>query len=215
MSEVAISLDFFYDGLVEDDDNNNKTHPPRSFLLHPVFEHVAPTVAESGNIEGAVVVVLEWHHYLENILAEDRGGFVVVFRDTCGSDAFTYEVNGANPTFLGYGDRHDPKYGNMVQTTKFAPFDEKQLEFSSDTTHCEYFLYMYPSKTLEDGFRTNTPLFCALAMSTAFLVTMVVFAVYDVMVIRRQQKIAAFAHKANAVIASLFPAIVRDRVMEE
>ena len=130
----------------------------------------------------------------------------------CG-DSFTYEVNGPEAIFVGYGDHHDRDYSHLMEQTLFAPFE--RLNFSDTHDHCEYDLHIYPSWELEEHYRTNHPeLYTALVISV-FLGTSLVFILYDYLVTVRQNKVMLEAKKTNAVVASLFPKAVRERMLKD
>ena len=56
--------------------------------------------------------------------------------------------------------------------------------------------------------------FCIIVVA-CFFVTTLVFVVYDLMVTRRNDKVMDTAEKTTAIVTSLFPSNVRDRIMEE
>jgi hypothetical protein len=194
----ATDLEFFYGGSIEDDIQH-----PHSFLLQPVFQDFNETHRDSSHIMGVAIAILPWDHYYENILPPEAHGIVVVMRDTCG-DQFSYQVNGAHAIFLGYGDFHDPAYDYLVEVSPFAPFERRN--FSDTHEHCEYDLHIYPSSELEEDYRTNKPILYAFLVVSVFFVTAMVFTVYDIMVQRRQKKVALAAKKSKPG-CSLVPCI--------
>jgi class 3 adenylate cyclase len=52
-------------------------------------------------------------------------------------------------------------------------------------------------------------------MAGVFIATGAVFVIYVLFVQRRQNKIVATAHRTNAIVSSLFPSNVRDRILQE
>lgn len=63
--------------------------------------------------------------------------------------------------------------------------------------------------------KSNTPLIFALIVMLTFVVVAIAFVVYDILVQRRNQNIFNNAARSNAVISSLFPGTLRDRVLEQ
>jgi hypothetical protein len=57
---------------------------------------------------------------------------------------------------------------------------------------------------------TFSVLFCSVMIFTAF-----VFLVYDMLVTSRQRKVVASADRTNAIVSSLFPKNVRDRLLRQ
>lgn len=101
----------------------------------------------------------------------------------------------------------------MIYATEFAPF--LHHNFSDTKEHCEYDLRIFPSGTLEAQFRTNRPFIYMAVVVAVFLVTALVFVIYDWLVTVRQNKVMATAKRTNAIVSSLFPKNVRDRIMQE
>lgn len=202
----ATELGWFYEGSIHDDVSH-----PHSFLLQPVFEDFDKSNRDSSHIKGVAIAILPWDHYYQNILPPDAHGIIVVMEDTCG-DVFSYEVNGPDAIFLGYGDFHDPTYEHLVEVTLFAPFE---LNFSETHSNCKYDLHIYPSQELEEDYRTNKPIFYSVLVVAVFFVTAMVFVLYDYYVQTRQNKVMLAAKKSNAVVASLFPKKVRERMLKD
>ena len=201
----ATDLAWLYSGAVYDD----PTHP-HSFLLQPIykdFEHLS-----ERDILGVVISVIGWDHYFEKLLPPEAHGITVVMRDTCG-DEFSYQINGAEAVFLGYGDHHEAKYSHLEEA---SPFDVlHKLEASDLHDHCEYDMHIFPMQELEDDYRTNKPYLYTVVVICVFLATVGVFVLYDYLVTLRQNKVALAAKKSNAVVASLFPKNVRQRIMQD
>lgn len=201
----ATDLAWLYNGSVYDD----PTHP-HSFLLQPIY-HDFLNHSEQ-DILGVVIAVIGWDHYFENLLPPEAHGIAVVMKDTCG-DEFTYQINGAEAIFLGYGDLHETKFSHLEE---MSPFDVlHQVEASDLHDHCEYEMHIYPMQELQDDYLTDKPIFYTITVLVVFLSTVAVFVLYDYLVTVRQKKVALMAKKSNAVVKSLFPKNVRDRIMQD
>ena len=92
---------------------------------------------------------------------------------------------------------------------------DQDLESLVDGEHIDYRLHIYPSDDFEECYLTNQPAIFASAVSLVFLITVISFIVYDMHVERRQRKLLENAERSNKVVASLFPAKVRDRLFHE
>ena len=204
LSEVT-DLEFLYGGSVYDD----PTHP-HSFLLQPVYHDFIHH--SEADILGVVTAIIGWDHYFENLLPPEAHGIVVVMKDTCG-DVFSYQINGAEAVFLGYEDYHETKYTHLEEKSFFDPLHK--LEVSDTHEHCEYDLFIYPSQELEDDYTTNKPIIYTVVVLSVFITTVLVFVLYDYFVAARNKKVTLAAKKSNAVVASLFPKNVRDRIMQD
>jgi hypothetical protein len=73
-----------------------------------------------------------------------------------------------------------------------------------------------PTKEYYDFFHTKTPLHFTLSVVCIFfLITSMVFVIYDCFVQKRQDKVLTSAQQSNAIGSSLFPAQVSDRLLGE
>ena len=201
LSEV-LDVKRLYKSAIKDDLGH-----PCSVLIYPIFPEIANHESGDGMV-AFVTMVLQWGTFFYNILPEGTNGIIVVLTGTCGGD-FSYKVNGRHPEFLGYGDKHDPKYDNLKVDSVFA----KQLYLSESEGQCAYMVQVYPSDEFKAGYTSNEPVAIALFVLLIFVVTASVFAVYDFFVQKRQRKVMDAAKRTNAVVASLFPENVRDRIL--
>jgi hypothetical protein len=188
--------------------DNGEFHP-ESILVQPVFDEFDE---EIRSVVGVVVAVIPWDVYFENLLHDGADGLVCVMRDTCG-DVFSYRIDGPHAAFLGKGDHHDSKYDSLEFAVPFAPF----VDFSDadDGSHCEYSLHIYPTHDLEDEYHTSKPAVFTSVIVLMFVFTSLVFMSYDFLVQRRQVKVHTAAVKSNAIVSSLFPAEIRDRLFQQ
>jgi hypothetical protein len=136
------------------------------------------------------------HNHIENI------------RHDC-DHAVTYEVIGPQVKFMGYGDLHSSRF----DSTSFLGM----LDVVDDvpTGACEFFLHIYPSQEFYEATQTQRPLYYTLAIVGVFVMTALVFLMYDWLVARRQRKLLTTATQSNAILSSLFPEKVRQRLMKE
>jgi len=81
--------------------------------------------------------------------------------------------------------------------------------------HCFYSFHIYPTQSFEDEFTTNLPFLVTIAVAALFGVVAIAFLVYDFFVSKRNQKIVDTAARSNAIVASVFPATIRDRLLKE
>jgi hypothetical protein len=83
-----------------------------------------------------------------------------------------------------------------------------------DVFFCWYDFTIYPTQEFQDAATSKEPIYITLGVIVIFLLTSLVFLGYDVLVTRRQRKVEAHAAKSNAIVSSLFPEQVRQRLME-
>lgn len=92
--------------------------------------------------------------------------------------------------------RRDPQYG---------------LFLNQDV--CPLRIKVYPSQTYYDGYGTSTPVTVTFAVAMVFVFTAIMFIFYDRLVERRQHIVLSRAVMSTAIVSSLFPKNVRDRLM--
>jgi Na+-translocating ferredoxin:NAD+ oxidoreductase RnfG subunit len=64
------------------------------------------------------------------------------------------------------------------------------------------------------AFKTNSPIIFTLVVLLVFAFTSVVFVIYDWYVTKRQRKVHQVAATSSAIVTSLFPAQVRDKLYQ-
>lgn len=184
---------------------------PQSIAVLPVFKE--PNDAES-DIIGFIVAVIPWGQFFENIIQDGQNGVFAVLEESCGN-AFTYKVDGGNATFFGVGDLHDQAYDSIKRSTKFVAHDGDLTGISGLSDHCQYTINVYPSEEYEQEYESNKPILFTICVLLVFVFTSLIFVLYDCLVQRRQHKVNAMAVKSNAIVTSLFPAKIRDKLYNQ
>lgn len=178
---------------------------PQSILVQPVFEEFD----EGSAIVAVLIVVLPWDIYFENLL-NHGAEMLLVIENSCG-DQFSYKIIGPDVHFLGEGDRHNRKFDDLF-VTDFEPFPWHTEEHDTNVVNCHYTFFLYPTDDMERLHMTPRPYLLSAAVLIIFLGTSLTFGAYDWLVQRRQDKVMETARKSNAIVSSLFPAEVRDRL---
>lgn len=139
--------------------------------------------------------------------------------------------------YAGNSDLHEPDFDHTLKEFDFNIFvssDEDALfEGDAETRPCgkwrsrriaeqnlkvlsrsEYSLKLYASAAYRARFRSSQTTIFLLILGAVFVVTGAVFVVFLRYVGRRQTVVMETALRTNAIVASLFPSNVRDRVLE-
>jgi hypothetical protein len=130
---------------------------------------------------------------------------------------------------VGEGDLHDTRYSGMRVV---VPFEEPK-GFSNSSSNkdpmnnagnetdeeangkmgdCHYQFALYPTQEFENTYYTNIPKTMTITVACIFSAMAVTFLLYDFMVYRRNSKILKIAARSGAIVSSLFPSTVRDRL---
>lgn len=154
------------------------------------------------------------------ILPSNARGIICVVNNACGQ-SFTYRIDGQETFYVGKGDLHDKSYDSLkqvykindVQKSSSYTFRETAIPLNKD--HCPYILTVYPSSSLEDEYVTYKPTLYTSCVALAFVFISAVAITYDCVVQRRLKTVLDSALESRAIVSSLFPANVRDRLFED
>ena len=185
-------------------------HPHTNIMLQ-VYDKLGDP---SSRIVGVFAVIFPWDRYLVNLLPEGVDGITCVVKNTCGK-AFTYSLSGNSAFYLGEGDMHEHDYN---QTEVVIPFGGDQFSQHAKEPvpgECRYSYHIYATQAFEDDHRSNLPWALTLVVAATFALMIITFLVYDTFVRQRNEKVVGVATKTNAIVSSLFPEQVRDRLMAE
>eukprot|EP00934_Nitzschia_sp_Nitz4_P001249 Nitzschia sp. Nitz4//scaffold18_size181773//118721//129387//NITZ4_001930-RA/size181773-snap-gene-0.281-mRNA-1//-1//CDS//3329540056//1249//frame0 len=178
---------------------------PRSFITVPIYGKVT----KNPSIEDIVATVsssLPWHNYFLDLLPDGIGGVVLVVSNTC-NQTFSYMINGGEVSYFGIGDFHDGQYNDYLVSTTFNPFDGEM--------ECVHTLSLYPSDEFAAEYNNSQPTVYTVTVVCVFLFTIGMFLMYDCFVERRQNKVLSTAERSTAIVSSLFPQEVADRLMAD
>lgn len=126
---------------------------------------------------------------------------------------FTYVVNGGRDDWSALGDHYDPKYEHQNISYRHKFFWKEHPKGTS--RHCHFDLVVYPSQEFEDGYHSNAPALYAAIVLVVFAFTAIVFVIYSYIVGKRQRHVETKAAGAEAIVASLFPQEIGERLLAE
>jgi Adenylate and Guanylate cyclase catalytic domain len=137
-----------------------------------------------------------WRDIVMDLLPADAKGIVAVFSNPCSTsssseaDHFTYQVDGATPTFLGRGDLHESQFSSYgvernlqeeLSASNIAMIFEKSQYTGvpmDSSGSCPWSVKVYPSTTLQVQYQTSNPMWFTIGAVLIFLLTAVVFLFY-------------------------------------
>jgi len=204
MSEALFSEKFSASDLLGQEDEDLKGS--ESLLIQPIFDDATSKNA----VVGVVLAVVSWYDFMSDLVREGNRGMVVVIENSCGQ-VETYSIQGSQSFFLGLGDRHDTDFDEYRFETKIVPFSTIDSETPG---YCEYMAYIYPTEEVEDDNKTGMPALFTALMAMLFLAAAAGFLTYDYMVQKRQKEAMTSAARSNAIVSSLFPADIRERLFK-
>jgi class 3 adenylate cyclase len=208
---------------------------PHSFILHPV-----PKIP--GDVNSEIVAYIfggfAWDFALRFLLPEGVDGIIAEIENSC-DQKFSYRLSGQDAFYIGDGAKHETKYDHMKVSRSLLP-PNTHPNLTTTPGHCYYSIVskaylstqgkkdfnvhlahgylsslqsIYPSAAFEGAYQTNTPRNFAFVVALTFVLVAVVFFIYDIFVQKRNEKLISSAAKSNAIVSSLFPDNIRDRLI--
>jgi class 3 adenylate cyclase len=182
---------------------------PHSFRFIPVFRSLQDSTSDPVAI---ITFPVAWDVPLRNSLPETVEEINVVLRNTC-NQSFTYLVTGSDAFYIGEGDLHDHNFDG--DGLEFELWESTDPDFLTDPYHCRFSVTVYPTQEFKDSHMSDTPKTFAIVIAGTFLLMIAAFVIYDLIVQRRNQKLVYNAARSNAIVTSLFPKNVRDRIVAQ
>eukprot|EP00522_Entomoneis_paludosa_P000310 CAMPEP_0172474274 /NCGR_PEP_ID=MMETSP1065-20121228/69275_1 /TAXON_ID=265537 /ORGANISM="Amphiprora paludosa, Strain CCMP125" /LENGTH=1243 /DNA_ID=CAMNT_0013232453 /DNA_START=67 /DNA_END=3798 /DNA_ORIENTATION=- len=197
----------FHENILDTEGANTFDHP-HSQMYTPIFEEPND---DSSKVVGTINAIVAWDRYMTDLLPEGTRGVYCVVKNTC-DQAYTYKLNGNQALFVGSGDLHETKYDG---TEVILPFYDlkRPNETAKIWGHCLYSYHLYASQEFEDKYLDSSALPLTLVVASTFFFIVAVFFLYDWFLKRRNSKILDVAAKTSAIVSSLFPSNVRDRLL--
>jgi hypothetical protein len=179
----------------------------QTVVAFPVFSHFE----ENSELAGVFTAIVPWERFFSDNLVSGTESIFVVVSNTC-DEIFTFEVTGWNATYRAEEDLHDPAYDDVFVEGLFADL-YNPAEGYDGSEHCIYTMKVYPTASFEESYKTNQPMLFSLGVLATFLFTTLVFLLFDCVVQRRQNVLIATARRQNAIVSSLYPKSIRDKLI--
>eukprot|EP00934_Nitzschia_sp_Nitz4_P001797 Nitzschia sp. Nitz4//scaffold14_size191712//189680//191729//NITZ4_001758-RA/size191712-augustus-gene-0.235-mRNA-1//1//CDS//3329537032//1797//frame0 len=185
---------------------------PVADLYFPIHDDVHD---ENATLVALLSSTIYWQVYFEELLSDNDRGIIVILENTCGQ-SYTFRVDGGQASYIGQGDIHEAEYTHMGIETEYGSFSSYSGDINDvPAGQCLYHIRVYPSTEFAGQFLTSAPRRFALVLAGTFVLTCLVFLLYDKFVEVRQRTVMSSAIKSGAVVNSLFPKEVRDRLYEK
>ncbi|KAG7371467.1 adenylate cyclase [Nitzschia inconspicua] len=212
----AIFLDFLLGDAADDG-------LPRGIIIEPIFDDFN----DDAEVVGFMLATLNWEQIFQDISFKKGAPVVVEVNANC-SSGFSYLITGEKLEFLGKSvNRHDKKYDNFTELTGImTPVESREgyppvihehrpTDSEHDLSHCTYTMNTYPTVQFEEKYHTAQPIWFSVMVASTFVFTAMVFLVYDILVQKRQKKLLSSAKRSHAIVSSLFPKEVQEKLMNQ
>eukprot|EP00934_Nitzschia_sp_Nitz4_P003177 Nitzschia sp. Nitz4//scaffold52_size167869//51633//56242//NITZ4_002269-RA/size167869-snap-gene-0.210-mRNA-1//1//CDS//3329554014//3167//frame0 len=211
-TKLEMLIEEYTNQMMDDSLNENVDRTgPLLFLLYPVFNAFDSRKQE---VVGVISVLLfaEQAFWFTPGDAENEP-VVTVVANSCG-DEVSYKLEaGGNTEYLGTGDKHDGSFGSQMREYSFQVSSSHRVQLNDE--HCHYGMRIYPHDDLHKKYVTNKPVIYALSVTTVIFVISIISLTYDYFVQRRMKRAVKSAKENRAIVSSLFPANVRDRLIHD
>lgn len=192
-----------YEGLEYEED-------PALNAYYPVYDKI---LGDNREVVAVLLVGIYWRSYFVNIFAPGNPAIQIVLENSH-NQSYTYVVEGSSASFVGVGDLHDETFSNKKMSYDITSLPENAVG-SDSAPFCTYTIHVYPTKQVEQFYKTRAPLTFALSMASVFFLTSIFFLLYDLCVGLRQAKVLKRAQQAGSLVQNLFPTDVRKRLYQE
>eukprot|EP00934_Nitzschia_sp_Nitz4_P001237 Nitzschia sp. Nitz4//scaffold14_size191712//186333//188797//NITZ4_001756-RA/size191712-snap-gene-0.145-mRNA-1//1//CDS//3329537026//1237//frame0 len=185
---------------------------PVSDLYIPIHDNVYD---ENATLVALLSATIYWQVYFEDLLSDNDRGIIVILENSCGQP-YTFQVDGSQASYIGQGDFHEAEYTHMGVETEYGSFSGTPEDVNDiPDGKCLYHIRAYPTDEFAGRFMTSAPRRFSLSLAATFALTCLIFLLYDKFVQVRQRTVMDSAVKSGAVVNSLFPKEVRDRLYEK
>lgn len=90
--------------------------------------------------------------------------------------------------------------------------DSRFIGAAVDNEACQYTFAVYPSEEMESANQTNQGIIFACSAVAFIVFPFMIFIIYERRVSQQQKILMSSAERSNAIVASLFPSNVRDKL---
>jgi hypothetical protein len=180
-------------------------------IASPVYD----SFSSSAAVVGYLIEVFSWKTFWQDVMPDDTRPLVLHLESSCGHQSM-YQVSGSKVELLSQEEDYAGEYPKEIYSS-FAEFaNSQELADEADLSSiCSYSIHIYPTAEMEQEFDSQRPLGLAMAVVAVFLVTVVLFFLFDIIMTRQRNAVMENAKKQNALVSSLFPKSIQDKMLQE
>jgi hypothetical protein len=182
---------------------------PHLYFLQPLRKSLED---EDAPIVGFLSAFLRFGFLFEELLPSYESYLKVIVANSCEERPNSYRLwPGGEVQFVGFGNiTENLPYGQLRLISGVS----WKIAASSNAT-CEYTATIFPSPQWQRKYYTTFPVYAGLVACTCFMVSCLMFAMYDSHVQERQRVVMDKALRTSKIVSNLFPSNVRSKMMEE
>jgi hypothetical protein len=193
------------------DGNATYQDDPLATMYCPIFDSFQDKVQYHPEIIPKKLVavastMISFREFFKGVLPSgSKGGIICVVENEC-DDIFSFRLDGEKAEYKGRTDIHDREFDDMVEVYDFT---------TTGVRYCPYTLRVYPSIEFRNNHVNKQPIVYSVSMALVVLFISIVSLTYDFYVQRRMKRVLKSAKESRAIVSSLFPANVRDRLFQQ
>lgn len=215
--QVTCPLGIWLTGGSSTDNDGQDNDDVESTLVYPVMNSFDDE--DSSSVVGYMMQVVPWKVMLQDIVPADTSPILVQLESSCEQDeTLWFQVDGPQVTeqFHNTGNNYQGLYGDVAITSPLGDqINTPELIEQGVSSICLYTLTVYPTQEFEEEYESKRPLQLALVVVGVFIITVLLFFVFDVIMTRQRNKVMDTAQKQNAIVSSLFPKNIQAKMMQE
>ena len=215
ISEV-MDLDLFNDNDNHNDNHNNQSVAPgenhlKSAIFQPIYDSYTHNInsSKAAAIKGFALGVFSWKQFFSGVLPNGVNGIDCVL-NFCGHSVHSFRIDGEKVTCIGEGSLQENQFSGYAVEAEMDFFHSYD---SREDGSCTYSIAIYPSDRFRSSFETKQSAIFTAVIAAVFVGTGLVFLLYVYIIGRRQNKVMDIAMGTSAIVASLFPKTVRDKII--
>jgi len=199
----------------------NSETDPSLLLVYPVFEDF-----NRANLVGSVSLAFQWERLLQDAVKFDGMMDWTAFVESCSERVASYDISQGNVTFVERLVTSIPQTLKTESLLIELPGSHAYGDFVTGTSGgCATKIWLAPSSVVDGFFNdgttpgqegpdSNRHVVLTGVVAAVFAFILLTFLVYDWLVEKRQSVVVNIATKSSAIVENLFPAQVRDRMLQ-
>jgi hypothetical protein len=117
--------------------------------------------------------------------------------------------------YLLQGHLYDRSASDVSYSSVVLPYAHPDPEYLANPAVLIYNLDIYPSRALMDSYKTSKPILYTTLIGGIFFVMAVTFFMFNRYIQQRNKKVVRAAARSNAIVSTIFPSNIRERLYND
>jgi hypothetical protein len=198
------------------DHNNTQPSSSSEQSKSVLFHAIRNSHGKDGEVKGFAMGVLDWERFFSKLLPANVRGVDCVLHNPCDGQSHTFRIESNGCALLDKSEIYEGTHDTNHQTilTEFTSH-ASDAEGLAEASVCNYEIYIRPAPSFYSEMKSKGPAVFTACIASVFIGTGLIFVVYVYFISNRQNKVMAIAMSSAAIVSSLFPSTVRDRILRD